>query len=162
MIRLLAVLFIFLYSGGLKAQSLPEIRLAYGEARYSRETAEQFARQLEAADPQKLPVLPAYQAAADILIARYMPLTERLSRIRPAISKLEALLDKDPDNPELRFIRLTIQEHLPKIVGYHRQIPEDRKYLEETVSKLQDKSLQEMIHSYFRESREGEKKMHKN
>lgn len=39
---------------------------------------------------------------------------------------LEAAIKKYPENTEYRFIRLTIQEHAPKILKYNKNLEEDK------------------------------------
>mgnify|MGYP001547550413 CR=1 FL=1 len=51
---------------------------------------------------------------------------EKLKYFKAGRRKLEAALLQDKDNIELHFLRLTIEEHAPKIVRYHDDIEQDR------------------------------------
>ena len=42
---------------------------------------------------------------------------------------LETEISNDPDNTEFRFLRFTIQEHAPKILGYNKNIEIDKKQI---------------------------------
>ena len=74
----------------------------------------------------------AEQGYAGALIIRKAGLPkakERLKLFKEGKAKLEAALASDPDNTELHFLRLTIQEHSPKIVKYHADLAADKAYL---------------------------------
>ncbi|WP_302900142.1 hypothetical protein [Mucilaginibacter sp. BT774] len=51
---------------------------------------------------------------------------DRLSTFKQGRIKLETALLADPENAELHFLRLIIEEHAPKIVKYHSDIEKDR------------------------------------
>jgi hypothetical protein len=51
---------------------------------------------------------------------------DRLSSFKQGRIKLETALLADPDNAELHFLRLIIEEHAPKIVKYHSDIEKDK------------------------------------
>ena len=63
---------------------------------------------------------------------------------------VEEALNKEPENIEIRLVRLSLQEHLPKIVPYHKNIDEDKKVILDSFysqSKLLQKYLQDYIQS---------------
>lgn len=51
---------------------------------------------------------------------------DRLGFFKQGRIKLETALLADPDNAEFHFLRLTIEEHAPKIVKYHSDIQKDK------------------------------------
>lgn len=51
---------------------------------------------------------------------------DRLSLFKQGRIKLETAILADPDNTEFHFLRLTIEEHAPKIVKYHSDIERDK------------------------------------
>lgn len=53
---------------------------------------------------------------------------------------LEAAIKKDPNNAEYRFIRLTIQEHAPKILKYNKNIEEDKVLILKGYGKMPSKT----------------------
>ena len=53
---------------------------------------------------------------------------------------LESAIKKEPKNPEYRFIRLTIQEHAPKILKYNKQIEEDKAIIVKGYGKMSSKT----------------------
>ena len=48
---------------------------------------------------------------------------------------LEKLISKNPNNVHLKYVRLVIQEKLPKILNYYSHIKEDKKFLEVFLAK---------------------------
>jgi hypothetical protein len=63
--------------------------------------------------------------------------------------KLDQLIESHADNPELRFLRLTIQDNVPKFLGYNGDIKEDKEFIHNNLSKILDKDLQERIRYYL-------------
>lgn len=65
---------------------------------------------------------------------------------------LETALLTDNDNVEFRFLRLTVQEHAPKVVKYHNDIQRDKAMI---VSKFKELSptVQKAILDYCQESK---------
>lgn len=145
----LALFFLLLWTVPATAQSLSAIRLLYRDAGQSETAAQQFYAPLETLNDNASPVLQAYQAAGKILLARYKPIPARMPVINSAIRQLEELIQAYPGKHELYFIRLTLQEHLPKIVQYHQHINEDRQLLLEALPAMNEKGLQTMIRTYL-------------
>ena len=93
----------------------------------------------------------AYKGAGKMLLARYEPLTKRKPKIKEAIEWIESAVKRDSDNVEIRLIRLSVQENLPKFLKYNDKIEEDRKFVKEALPSIKDKELIEMINGYFSE-----------
>ncbi|MFA7686253.1 MAG: hypothetical protein WCY25_00140 [Moheibacter sp.] len=125
------------------------IREAYREATKSEEKAKNFYNLVEDVSQSDKAVMVAYKGAGKMLLARYEPLTKRKPIIKEAIEWIESAVDADSKNPEIRLIRLSIQENLPKFLKYHDQIEADRKFVKESLPNLKDKELVEMIKGYL-------------
>jgi len=65
---------------------------------------------------------------------------------------LETALLTDFENTEFHFLRLTVQEHAPKIVRYHNDIERDKTFI---ISKFKEQSpvVQKAILDYCKESK---------
>ncbi len=73
--------------------------------------------------------LKAYYAASLFLIAKNKKkLKEKKEYLKQGKTILEDLIDENHNNIEFRFIRLSIQENLPKIVQYNNK-DEDKKFI---------------------------------
>ena len=63
---------------------------------------------------------------------------------------LEQQIADNRNNTELRFIRLCIQYHLPKYVGYKRDIEEDKDFLVNNLYKIKDKEVKSLLFKYLK------------
>ena len=63
--------------------------------------------------------------------------------------KLEHLINNYSNNIELRFLRLTIQENLPKILGYNENINEDKTFINKNLHLVSDQDLFSRITNYL-------------
>ena len=77
---------------------------------------------------------------------------KKLQLFKKGRSLLEDALKKHAADPELRFLRLMIQEHAPGIVNYKSHLEEDRSLIEADFNKL-PKDLQQIILDYSKESK---------
>ena len=53
-------------------------------------------------------------------------------------SQLNRLIEANPNNIHGRYVRLVIQERMPRIVGYYHQIAEDKKVINNHLAKAND------------------------
>ena len=60
---------------------------------------------------------------------------------------LEEEIKSNPNNTEYRFLRLTIQEHAPKILKYNKNLEEDKRVVISGYKKLEP-DLQKIIKNY--------------
>lgn len=138
---------------GLKAhtQSLDELRLLYRDATASEKAANNFYDHVQHVEQTDKPVMVAYKGAGLMLLARYARLSERGNKVREAAVWIEDAVEREPHNAEIRLIRLSVQEHLPKIVRYNQHIDDDRIFVKSALPGIEDEILRNMITSYFEE-----------
>jgi hypothetical protein len=77
---------------------------------------------------------------------------EKLKHFKKGRIKLETALSKDSSNGEYHFLRLTIQEHAPKIVKYHKELENDKQYIIKSFKDLLP-VVQEAIFAYCKKSK---------
>ncbi len=96
-------------------------------------------------------VIMAYCGVGKIIMANYYfnPIS-KYSSFKEGKAILEAAIKADNVNPELRYLRLTIQVNAPAFLGYNKNIAMDRQYLENSLPGLEDKQLQAMIESFLK------------
>lgn len=71
-----------------------------------------------------------YIGALTIRKASLVPkVKDKLKLFKEGRKKLEAALLNDPDNAEFHFLRLSIQENAPAIVGYKANLKADKAFL---------------------------------
>jgi len=63
---------------------------------------------------------------------------------------LEKLIVANKENVELRFLRLTIQENLPALLGYSDNKKEDKEFIFNRINNISDNDLKIKIVQYLR------------
>lgn len=111
------------------------LRNSYSKANLSVENAKNFI-QLAEKKSSSDPVISAYKAASQILEAKVT--TEKNKRktfVKSGATSLENVIKNNPNNAELRLIRMSVQENIPKIVGYNKNLKEDKTFILNNYSK---------------------------
>jgi len=151
MYKIISVLSLFFWIGFSQAQVSSDIRVSYREATKSKENAEAFYEKVKSFTMKDQPVLTAYKGAGLMLLARYEPLTQRKGKVKDAVEWIENAVRRDAGKAEIRLIRLSVQENLPKMLGYHKEQEGDRAFIKKAYPNLKDAQLKEMIDGYFAE-----------
>ena len=126
--KLLLTLFVWINFVG--APDLSSIRKMYTEAPKSEANAKDFVEKLSGISNTDDKIMVAYKAASILLDSKYeKKLGEKISRFKEGAKLLESTITNEPNNIEIRMIRLSIQENVPGITGYKKNIKEDKKYL---------------------------------
>lgn len=77
---------------------------------------------------------------------------EKLKAFKSGRIKLETALSMNTENGEYRFLRLTIQEHAPRIVKYYREQNSDSEYIKAVFKNLSP-VIQTAIRNYSKTSK---------
>ncbi len=149
--KLLSILAVLLCAVFVCAQETNDIRLLYKEATKSEAQAQAFYEPLAHVTKTDDPVLVAYKGSGLTLLARYERLADRGPKVKEAVQWIEQAVADEPDNAEIRLIRLSVQEHLPKFLKYHQHIEDDRQFIQQALPSLEDEGLKAMINGYFDE-----------
>ncbi|MPT30095.1 MAG: hypothetical protein E2600_00205 [Chryseobacterium sp.] len=146
LLSLFAALVMFFQSSDLEA-----LRDSYAVANQSKENAKNF---IEIADKKTSsdPVISGYKAAAKVLEAKVTKDGKRKSLVKTGATSLESLIKSNPNDTELRLIRLSVQENVPKIVGYHKNLKEDKEFVLNNYSK-QNSALKSYIKKFAAQSK---------
>lgn len=78
--------------------------------------------------------------------------SDKLKFFKSGRIKLESALLKDSTNGEYHFLRLTVQEHAPKVVKYSKNLKEDSHYIHTTFNDLTP-VVQKIIIDYSKNSK---------
>jgi len=99
-------------------------------------------------------VLEGYRGAGIMIEANHVfnPLT-KLSRFRKGKGIIERAILSDPNNIELRYIRLTIQTNIPKFLGYHDEIKTDKGFIIKKMPMVKDLDLTNRMADYLSSSK---------
>ena len=118
-----------------QGQSVEEIRKVYTTASTTKEHTAQFYQLMQGVSTNT-PLLQAYKGAALMMYAK------------EGKALIEGAIEKEPENIELRMVRLSVQEHLPKIVPYRSEIKEDRAFIQNHIAE-QPQPLKKYIENYI-------------
>lgn len=132
-------------------QDLSSVREQYSEASKSQKNAEEFYN-LISNSAKENKVMQAYKGAAITLKAKFAKDRKSKKTLFVEGAKIiESTIKSDPNNVELRLIRLSIQENTPKILNYKANISEDKKFILTNFAK-QNQALKEHIQTYVKQS----------
>ncbi|MCP2026466.1 hypothetical protein L1276_001610 [Flavobacterium sp. HSC-32F16] len=109
---------------------LASIRKIYPEVAKSEANAKEFTEKLSGVSNNDEKILVAYKAASILVDSKFESIMgSKISRFKEGAKLLEATIKSDPSNIEMRMIRLSIQEDVPAITGYKKNIKEDKKFI---------------------------------
>lgn len=108
-----------------EAQTLTEVRKSFHEAVLDPKQSEIFYDFLKDT-PLATPTLKAYKAASEAMLARavWNPFT-KLSQVMKYDHLMEAAVEEEAENVEIRFLRLAIEYNLPRFLGMSKHLDED-------------------------------------
>ena len=71
----------------------------------------------------------AYKAAAEAIRARDASMFNKLTYVQDAAKTFEQAVGLDPQNPEIRFLRFSVESNLPAFLGLSKHVDEDKQRL---------------------------------
>lgn len=109
--------------------TLSELRNAYLQASKDEEAARRFYKKM-AAFNEKHPVKLAYKASSEAVMAKYNwnPYT-KLKHVKTAAAIFEEAVALDRSNPEVRFLRFTVEHYIPRYLNLSEHLDEDKKLI---------------------------------
>jgi len=92
------------------------------------------------------PVCLAYRGAFKAIWAKHIfnPIS-KLQSFNQGKADIERAVSQDPDNIEIRLIRLSVQRNAPGILGYNSNTEEDKKLIVTNREKFTSEPLKKMI-----------------
>lgn len=134
------------------SQDLYQLRAQYPLAQESEELTSQLddkLAQTSGADP----VMMAYKGAVKTLMADFAKkVKEKKVYFKEGVELIETALKTEPNNIEIRYLRLTIQEHAPKFLKYHDNISEDKRIILNNYPSISSKELKAVIQEFILKS----------
>lgn len=149
--KLLIGFFLFL---NFLSVNLNEIRSKYETASISEKNLNDFTHTLSKAELTNSLMI-AYTGASKVISAKFYfnPIT-KLAVFNEGKNKIEAAVQSDPKNIEIRYIRYSVQINVPSILAYNSKINEDKKILQSYVNDFEnqkkDSDLYSRIKSYLK------------
>ena len=122
--------FLALFLFFLSDPSITEIRKLYTSASSSESNAKEFAAKLSEVTKDDNKTLVAYKGASLTIVSRLEKKgSDKSKKFKEGISLIEYAVANEPNAIEIRMIRLSVQENVPKIVNYRGNKKEDAKFL---------------------------------
>ncbi|MDH7446732.1 hypothetical protein [Aquimarina sp. 2201CG14-23] len=132
---------------------LTEVRNSYRYAKESKENTEKFYELTQKTDHQNNQLLSAYYGCALTLKASFSERRgEKISFFKQGRKRIENAIASDPNNIELRMIRLSVQTSAPRITRYYKNIDGDKKFIIENIDKVSSSNLKEFIKGFMSKS----------
>lgn len=108
---------------------IPDLRKVYSQATKDKETYEQLAKHLADYKGNEVMVL-GFQAGIQGVGAKYARgFYAKLKQVRTSAHLFEEVLKKDADNPEVRFLRYTIEYHIPRYLLMSGNLQDDKRII---------------------------------
>ena len=132
------------------------LRQLYYEASEDGDQADILFEQLESVPEDADPLLVAYRAMSNMIQSRdsYNPIN-KVSYFDDGKRLLERSIERDPTNPELRFLRYSVQDNAPFFLDYSSNKEEDAKIFTPLLNRPPQSDLErdlcDRIRSYLKE-----------
>lgn len=138
-------LFLYFQSGDLAV-----LRNSYSQANLSNTNTQNFINTADKQSGSDATTI-GYKAAAKIMEAKIAK-KGRPALVKEGATSLESVITKNPNNIELRLIRMSIQENLPKIVGYRSSLKTDKTFILNNYNK-QTTAMKSYIKNFISQSK---------
>ncbi len=126
--KLISLLVVFLTLN--LSNDLLIIRGLYPQAAKSEQMNNELVTKLTSVTKESDKILVAYKGASLALKAKFANhISDKISNIKEGATLIDFAVACEPTNVEMRLIRLSIQENVPLIVNYRKNIKEDKDYL---------------------------------
>lgn len=148
----LVLLFFLLISSFMLTQNLKEYRTLIQLGKDSEKSSIQLIEKSTSAyNSTKEPIFLGFIAVGDFFMAKHAfnPI-KKISYFSHGKKMLESAVERDPTNLEIRLMRLIAQENIPRILGYHQHIEEDRNFVHRNYKKTTDSDLKTFIVEYLK------------
>lgn len=143
------------------AQNVVEVRKAYTSIDNNKEVAENLfaqlqhipARQGTTGGSEDKTILAAYKGAVMTVLAKYEKGGKQKKQyFKDGVGLIENAIKAQPNNIELRTIRLSIQENAPKFLKYNAEITEDKTFVLTNFKKTKNKEVCDFVKKYAMQS----------
>ncbi|WP_201978756.1 hypothetical protein [Hymenobacter rubidus] len=104
------------------------LRRHYEQAAADKTAGEKFYKLLVDYKDRDALVL-GYKAASEAIRARDASMFNKLTYVQDAARTFEQAVSLDPHNPEIRFLRFSVESNLPAFLGLSKHVDEDKELL---------------------------------
>ncbi len=118
-----------------KSDNLNKIRKSYLNASLNEDSCKNFILSLKKVKIEESPLLEAYKISAEMINIKYLKNPFRKFNLFNHYSKkLNLIVNENPMQIEIRFLRYLVQINSPKYLLYNSNIDEDLKFIRNNVS----------------------------
>ena len=129
---------------------IAEIRYLYKQADDSQQYASELEGKLVNITKSDDKVLVAYKGAVTSMIAKYQKGVKlKKEFFENGVSLVEFAIGSEPENIEIRFVRLSVQQNSPKFLNYNNEIEEDKKFILNYFDQIGSSPLKSYIRDYI-------------
>jgi hypothetical protein len=144
----------FLVSVFVVIPKVSQIRADYSKSNGNREMIVKLHDALTSVERKDNKVLVAYKGAVLTAMAKYAKAKkDKKEFFKKGAELLEFAVYSQPNDIEIRTIRLSIQENAPKFLKYNKSIPEDKEFILKNYKKISSSSIREFVSSYVLQSK---------
>lgn len=143
---------LIIFTNLMYAQNLKDYRTLLQKGENSEVAAKKLIEKSSMAFSEtKQPIYAGFLAVGKFFMAKHVfnPL-KKMSYFNEGKKTMEAAINSDPKNLEVRLMRLITQESVPKLLGYYQNIEEDRNFLTRDYKKTADNDLKIYIKAYLK------------
>lgn len=134
---------------------LMDIRKNIGEVFKTEAVCLRFHDLFEKTDISKSNLLLGYKGAVELGMARHdANVFKKMSWFGDGKENLEKSIKNDPQNIELRFLRLTIQTHLPAFLGYSDSKEKDKTFVLTNLEKAPSEEFKTRVRGFIKHAEE--------
>lgn len=134
---------------------IAEVRQLYARSVSDEKSCVELIARLESFNENNHPLYAGYRAAATMVMAKHVfnPFS-KFSYFKKGRNLLEKAISKSKGDIELRFLRFSIQTHLPGFLDYNDDIGIDKAFIMKGFPALADLALRQNIASFLKNSDE--------
>lgn len=132
--------------------SLTEVRELYSNVTNSKEKQQQFIAYMQKGNSNSA-VFQAYKGASLVMTSKTAQRNERKNLFVQGAEMIENAVANEPENMEIRMIRLSIQENIPKAFNYNANIQEDVDFIKNKLKTTKDTQLKTYVVHYVKQSK---------
>lgn len=140
----------FIFASTSTVHNVSEARTLFKTAAYNPQSCASLMYGLKNYTEQNNPTLAAYKACGWMMHAKYAinPL-DKWNSFSKGKSMLQKSVSKEPQNVEIRFLRLAMQAKCPSFLGYSEDIPKDKQYILQRFNSLEDLELKNLMKAFL-------------
>ena len=135
-----------------KSDDLNKIRKSYLNASLNKDSCKNFMLSLKKVKIEESPLIEAYKISAELINIKYLKNPFKKFKLFNHYSKkLNLIINKNPLQIEIRFLRYLIQLNSPDFLFYNKNIEEDYNFINKNIF-FENKDIQNFIFSIIKKT----------